>query len=128
MRTDAKIDGVQVRVPNVPFLGYNKPFAQKGDIVVWNDDGSRRVCRVAGRVHFAPATPDGTREIRDWLFLVALSDSLSDLWVRWVPPEEIEECFSMEDYASRIRKTLDKLLDPTFRSKNPYDIAADLDQ
>jgi len=87
MRTDAQIDRKQVRLPNSSFSGYSKGTAQHGDIVIWNDNGQRRIARVAGRVAYAPESGNKdqgtyTPTIRNNLFLIVLNNTLAYKYIR----------------------------------------------
>jgi hypothetical protein len=117
MRTDCQIDRKQVKLPNVTLIGFNRWKARYGYIVVWNDDGIRRLCRVVGRVAYAPACGDPqdkqmfTPEIRNWLVLVCLNTTGSNWFIRWAPPEQIEQCYDPKDCAEIQKKILRFLSD-----------------
>jgi hypothetical protein len=131
MRTDAQIDRKQVKCPNVTLLGYNRWKARHGYIVVWNDEGTKRLARVVGRVAYAPEC--GSREngtytpaVRNYLMLVVLNTSATSKFIRWVNPDEIVECYSPEDYASRIQATISRFLEDDFIRQSPDAIASEL--
>ena len=88
MRTDATIDGRQVRVPNASHLGYDKWTAQVGDWIVWTypDSQSDLIGRMTGRVHYAPACGESA-PIADWLEVLQLSDDHTHAYIRWIDPQ-----------------------------------------
>lgn len=127
MRQDATIDRRQVYCPNSSWLAYSKGTAKAGYFVVWNDNGNMRLCRVIGRVHYAPASGE-VKEIKDWLFLAVLNDSATSVWIRWVPPSEITNVYSPEDYATmRHSKAMDLFHSADFLKNSPEGIAAILE-
>jgi hypothetical protein len=123
MRKDATLDKRKVRLPNSSFLAYSKGTAYVGDYVVWNDDGQRRICRYVARIASAPRI-DNDPNLAGWMMIVVLSPNAASLWVRWVPPSEIEECYSPKDWTSRIEQTMALFNSSEIAKQSPYDIAA----
>jgi len=112
MRRDAIIDKKQVPVPNASHLGYDKWKAQVGDLVLYLEtdvNGQRigsRLGRMIGRVKWAPQLA-GSKPIRNWIILIALSDDLSHSYERWVNPEDVLRVQTPRDEHKR---TLDYVL------------------
>jgi hypothetical protein len=112
-------------------IGYNRWIARHGYIVVWNDNGQRRVCRVVGRVAYAPEV--GSKEMgtyspmmSNYLMLIVLNTVGSSTYIRWVHPDEIVECYDPKDYVNKIRTNLERFLSDEFIKKSPLEIAEEL--
>jgi hypothetical protein len=136
MRNDCIIDKKPIKLPNSHLTGFCKKIGNVGDLVVWNNDGDRRLCRIAGRIHSAPAVA-GTQAISNWVFAVVLNPTLTDTWIRWIPPEEIEECYDCDsgrdkrdvgNYADRIRLIIANFLSREMISPDPFKTASNLGQ
>lgn len=128
MRTDATIDKKQVKLPNSSWLGYSKGTAQYGDFVVWNDTGERKLARVIGRVAHAPEA--GSKElntfspkIENYIMLAVLNSTCTSKFIRWVSPDEIQECYQPGDYALLIRNTMAQFTSEEFIAGKPEAIA-----
>lgn len=98
MRTDARIDRKQVKLPNACTLGYGKWKAQLGDWVTWNTDGNSGFGRVAGRVAYAPAICEDKEPIKNWLLVITFFCEMTTVGERWVNPEWVTRCYAPNDY------------------------------
>jgi hypothetical protein len=132
MRTDAKIDQRSVKLPNVQFTGYNKHEAEPGYFVVWNDNGERKLCRVIARVAFAPECGDKERntwspEIRNQLMVGVLNSSVSSIYLRWIKPEDVQECYSPEDYAECMQRVFARFTSDAFINQSPEAAAHEME-
>ena len=127
MRKDAQIDKRQVKLPNASWMGFSKSTAQYGDFVVWNDTGELKLARVIGRVAYAPEC--GSKPvIRDYLMLAVLNSTCTSKFIRWVSPEEIQECYRPADYALLIRQTMEQFTSEEFTAGKPEEIAERIEQ
>lgn len=131
MRTDATIDRRQVKLPYISY-GRGEWKARYKDFVVWNDQGTLRLCRVVGRIVYAPelgSKEQGTYSpaIRNHLMLVCLNPSHQSSFIRWVPPEEIVECYRPSDYVQQAKKHIDRLFSDAFISQKPNVIADEIE-
>jgi hypothetical protein len=97
MRTDATIDKRQVRCPNASHIGYSKWKAQVGDLIVWREGDLKRIGRMIGRVHYAPALTGDRAPIRDYILVVGIGDMLQHTFERWVNPRDVERVEKIRD-------------------------------
>lgn len=104
MRTDARIDRKQVRLPNASHLGFGKGRAQLGDWVTWKTDGNEGFGRVAGRVAYAPAICEDKEPIRGWLLVMAFFCENTTVGERWVNPEWVTRCTPANDHTLELWK------------------------
>jgi hypothetical protein len=115
MRTDAQIDRKQVYCPNASTLGYGKHKAQFGDVVVFEENNTLRVGRVAGRIKYAPPCGD-TPAIRGHLLVIGLNDSLTSVYERWLNPSDVTR---VEPRANLIVSLMSFLMSPGFKTHTP---------
>jgi hypothetical protein len=90
-RTDCIRDGVGVHLPRASTLGFGRYKAKPGNWVRWHsldeapDDG---IGRVIGRVQVTSGADSG----KEWVEVAALLGG-GGVYVRWVRPEDIVECY-----------------------------------
>ena len=129
MRSDARFSKKRVYLPNSSNIGFSRLYAKPGDFVIWKErEGQERQGRVVATVDVQYAiTDNGMAPIKGWLMIMVLSDTHSDLWVRWVPPDEITACYLSGDWIERSKKVLDYFMMAhevwSKASKDPYAIA-----
>lgn len=95
MRTDAIIDDLSVICPNASTLGYAKLTARRGDLIRYEERyvggaSGDRLARVIGRIAYAPALSE-TPAIKNFLLVLALSDSGTFCYERWIDPKDVRE-------------------------------------
>lgn len=79
---------------NASTIGYSSRNARPGDFVVWQtNDNPRCYGRVAGRIEQSPN--DGLEDVTGWVVVLALGDRMSQLYFRFVNPDDIIECFKL---------------------------------
>lgn len=86
MRNDAVIDRRQVKCPVASLIGYGKRNAQVGDVIQFEENGRRRIGRMIGRIVFAPRFRPEDKDIKNWILVVCLGESLTHISERWVDP------------------------------------------
>lgn len=97
MRTDARIDKKQVKCCNASTLGFDKYFAQVGDIITYRESGQLRIGRMIGRIAYAPACGE-TKSIQNYILAVVIDNySLNHTCERWINPADVERVQSIRD-------------------------------
>lgn len=103
MRTDATIDKKQVKCPNASMLGYGKWKAQVGDLIHFQDQSTRRIARMIGRIAYAPGLMDDNKPIRNYILAVAITgDMLDHSHERWINPADVLRVESIRNQAEVI--------------------------
>lgn len=99
MRTDVKIDDVDVKCPNVPRAGFSKRIASVGDFIVYNESSDNghivsRIARVVGRVT-VPKSEANEPEVKGWVVAMVLSSDCTHCSEEWVNPAAITQVRSV---------------------------------
>jgi len=94
MRTDARMDRKQVKLPCASTLGFDKWKAQFGDMVMFREGHNLELGRIISRINYAPVIGDDSPAIRGWLCVAVFSQDMSFIMERWINPETIERCYT----------------------------------
>jgi hypothetical protein len=88
----AKYSAKKVRLPNVPFFGFNVQHAKPGYWVTWAKGGVAHSGRVLGRIDQAEFNGQDREPVTGWLAVMALSEHMTHAFIRWIDPAWVTEC------------------------------------
>ena len=94
MRTDALLDKRKVFCPNTSTLGYDKRYAQVGDIVLFTENEQTRIGRMIARVKWAPDSPP----IKNYILAIVLNEDMTHTSERWIQPERVTRVQALRDH------------------------------